>query len=41
MVACTPREMYRIRQAVEAFDPEAFLIILDANEVRGEGFCTG
>ena len=41
MVACTPREMYRIRQTVEAFDPEAFLIILDANEVRGEGFCTG
>ena len=38
MVACSPKEMYQIQRAVKAFDPESFLIIMDANEVHGEGF---
>ena len=38
MVACNSKEMYQIQQAVKAFDPESFLIIMDANEVHGEGF---
>jgi uncharacterized membrane-anchored protein YitT (DUF2179 family) len=38
MVACNSKEMYQIQQAVKAFDPDSFLIIMDANEVHGEGF---
>ena len=38
LCACNNKEMYQIRRAVLALDPAAFLIILDSNEVVGEGF---
>lgn len=38
MCACNNKEMYLIQQAVKAADPESFVIILESNEVHGEGF---
>ena len=38
MCACSNKEMYQIQQAVKEADPAAFLIILESNEVHGEGF---
>ena len=38
MCACNNKEMYRIQQAVKEADPESFFIILESNEVHGEGF---
>lgn len=38
MCACNNKEMYQIQNAVKAADPHSFLIILESNEVHGEGF---
>lgn len=38
MCACSNKEMYQIQQAVKAADPSSFMIILESNEVHGEGF---
>lgn len=38
MCACSNKQMVGIRRAVKKIDPDAFLIILDSNEVVGEGF---
>lgn len=38
MCACSNKEMHQIQQAVKETDPSAFLIILESNEVHGEGF---
>lgn len=38
MCACNNREMYLVQRAVKEADPNAFLIILESNEVHGEGF---
>lgn len=38
MCACNNKEMYMIQQAVKENDPEAFFIVLESNEVHGEGF---
>lgn len=38
MCACSNKEMHQIQQAVKEADPSAFLIILESNEVHGEGF---
>lgn len=38
MCACSNKEMYQIQQAVKEADSSAFLIILESNEVHGEGF---
>ncbi len=38
MVACNTKEMYRIEKAVKAQDEEAFMIVMNSNEVHGEGF---
>ena len=38
MCACGNKEMYRVQQAVKAADPQSFTIILESNEVHGEGF---
>ncbi len=38
MCACNNKEMYLIQQAVKELDPDSFVIILDSNEVHGEGF---
>jgi len=38
MCACNNKQMYPLQQAVRLTDPECFLIILESNEVHGEGF---
>lgn len=38
LCACNNREMYLVLNAVKNADPQAFLIILESNEVHGEGF---
>lgn len=38
LVALTAREVARLRQAVAAVDPRAFVIVTEAAEVLGEGF---
>ena len=38
MCACSNKQMFSIRKAAREVDPEAFLIILESNEVVGEGF---
>ena len=38
LCACSNKEMYRIRESIRATDPDAFLIILESNEVHGRGF---
>lgn len=38
MCACSNREMYAVQQVVKRADPDSFLIILESNEVHGEGF---
>ncbi len=38
MVACNNKEMFVIEKAVKQVDPKAFTIILESNEVIGEGF---
>ncbi|WP_157668659.1 YitT family protein [Lachnoclostridium phytofermentans] len=38
MCACNNKQMYQLEQAVKHADPECFIIILESNEVLGEGF---
>ena len=38
MCACSNKEMYLLLKAVKEADPESFSIILESNEVHGEGF---
>lgn len=38
MCACNNKQMYILEKAVEATDESAFIIILESNEVYGEGF---
>lgn len=38
MCACNNKQMYSIRSAVKEIDPQAFIIIMESNEVVGEGF---
>lgn len=38
LCACNNKEMYLLQIAVKKADPSAFLIILESNEVHGEGF---
>ena len=38
MCACSNKEMYQVQSAVKEADPGSFLIILESNEVHGEGF---
>ncbi len=38
MCACSSKEMYAVQQAVKDADPQSFMIILESNEVHGEGF---
>lgn len=40
MCACNNKEMYLVQKAVKEADPESFSIILESNEVHGEGFHT-
>lgn len=38
MCACTNKQMHLVQEAVKKVDREAFLITMESNEVRGEGF---
>lgn len=38
MCACSNKEMYNVQRAVKEEDEKAFLIMMESNEVRGEGF---
>lgn len=38
MCACSNKEMFQVQQAVKKTDPDSFLIVLESNEVHGEGF---
>ena len=38
MCACNNKQMYQLEQAVKQSDPDCFIIILESNEVLGEGF---
>ena len=41
MCACNNKQMHLVRQAGKGVDPQAYIIILESNEVLGEGFKTG
>ena len=38
LCACNNKQMYGIRSVVKELDPNAFVIIMESNEVLGEGF---
>ena len=38
MCACSPKELYQIEKSVKKYDPESFVIMMEASEVHGEGF---
>ncbi len=38
MCACNNKQMYVIKKRIRMIDPEAFVIIMESNEVVGEGF---
>lgn len=38
MCACSNKQMYAIRKMVKEVDPSAFTVIMESNEVVGEGF---
>lgn len=38
MCACSDKQMYQVQQAVKAVDPASFMVMLESNEVHGEGF---
>lgn len=40
MCACSNKEMYLVQRAVKEADPKSFMIVLESNEVHGEGFHT-
>lgn len=38
MCACSPKQLHMIQKAVKEVDRAAFLVTMESNEVRGEGF---
>lgn len=38
MCACSNKQMYMVQKAVKKVDPESFIVIMESNEVHGEGF---
>ena len=38
LTACDNKQMYFVQQTVKEVDPDAFTIVLESNEVHGEGF---
>ena len=38
MCACTAKQMHMVQKAIKEIDPFAFMMTMDSNEVRGEGF---
>ena len=41
LCACNNKEMYQIKRRVHEIDPDAFMMIVESNEVVGEGFQEG
>lgn len=41
LCACNNKEMYQIKRRIHEVDPDAFTMILESNEVVGEGFQEG
>lgn len=40
LCACSNKEMYLVQRAVKEADPDSFMIVIESNEVHGEGFKT-
>ena len=38
MCACSAKQMHMVQKAIKEIDPNAFMMTMDSNEVRGEGF---
>ena len=38
MCACSSKEMYQVRKAVQEADSESFFVVVESHEVHGEGF---
>ena len=38
LCACSKSEIYKVQNAAHEIDPDAFVMITEANEVFGEGF---
>lgn len=38
LCACSNREMYAVQHAIKDADPDSFMVVLESNEVHGEGF---
>ena len=38
MCACSSKQMHMVQKAVKEVDRAAFLVTMESNEVRGEGF---
>ena len=38
LCACSYKQMHMVQKAVKEVDSDAFMVIMEANEVRGEGF---
>ena len=38
MCACSYKQMHMVQKAVKEVDSSAFLVMMEANQVRGEGF---
>lgn len=38
LCACSNKQLYEIEHAIQAIDPGSFIIMLQSNEVQGEGF---
>lgn len=38
MVACNAKQMYQVEKSVKKLEEEVFIIVMDANEIHGEGF---
>ena len=38
MVACSNKEMYQVEKTAKKVDPNIFMIVMESNEVHGEGF---
>ena len=38
LCACSNKQLYEIEHAMQVLDPGCFIIMLQSNEVQGEGF---
>ncbi|MDD4851434.1 MAG: YitT family protein [Gemmiger sp.] len=38
MCACSNKQLYEVEKAIKQFDPDSFIVMLQSNEVHGEGF---